>query len=154
MAGLRGYGNGNFFGKSVRHDKLELSHIPRGGWATLGAQSAVQAHVLVLHHHALGLRQRTGDINVLRHVQRRRHETGAKIVFRAVLCDGQAIGGADINAGVALDAEIVGEVRLDVAVEAALHLRGGLLRGEAEFDFGVHTLEALHQRLVSHLLAR
>src|SRR5687767_6322583 len=36
----------------------ELPHVPRVGGAALGAQPAVQAHVLVLHHHAPGLLQR------------------------------------------------------------------------------------------------
>src|SRR5687768_18210030 len=32
----------------------ELLHVPRARRAALGAQAAVQAHVLVLHHHAAG----------------------------------------------------------------------------------------------------
>src|ERR1041384_2427716 len=43
----------------------ELLHVPGAGRAALGAQAAVQAHVLVLHHHALRF-QRTGNVEILR----------------------------------------------------------------------------------------
>ena len=41
-------------------------HVPRRRRAALGAQSAVQADVFVLHHHALRLRQRLGHVESLR----------------------------------------------------------------------------------------
>src|SRR5262245_10622814 len=49
----------------VRHVEEELLHVPGAGGAALGAQAAVQAHVLVLHHHLRGL-ERAGDVQVLR----------------------------------------------------------------------------------------
>src|ERR1044071_2528093 len=45
----------------------ELLHVPGAGRAALGAQAAVQAHVLVLHHDSLGL-QWARDVEVLRRV--------------------------------------------------------------------------------------
>ena len=50
----------------VRKQKVELPHVPRRRRAALGAQAAVQADVLVLHHDALGLRQRVGHVERLR----------------------------------------------------------------------------------------
>src|SRR6266446_9209966 len=41
----------------VRPMHVGLLHVPRGGRATFGAQAAVNAEILVLHHHALCLRQ-------------------------------------------------------------------------------------------------
>src|SRR5579859_3605680 len=41
----------------VRPVQLGLLHVPGGGRAALGAQTTVHAQVLVLHHHASGLRQ-------------------------------------------------------------------------------------------------
>src|SRR5690606_19244872 len=46
--------------RSVGDQQLELHHVPRGGGAALGAEAAVQADVLVLHHHPPGLGQRRG----------------------------------------------------------------------------------------------
>src|SRR5947207_3322155 len=38
----------------LRQLDQELLHVPRAGRAALGAQPAVQAHILVLDHHAAG----------------------------------------------------------------------------------------------------
>src|SRR5689334_19055902 len=43
--------------RRVRNEELELSHVPRGGRASFGAQPAVQTDVFVLHHDPLRLRQ-------------------------------------------------------------------------------------------------
>ena len=61
----------------------------------------------------------------------RRLEPRAQLGFGAVRRDGEAVDGADVDAGIAFDAELRGEHRLHVAVEAALHLERGLLGGEA-----------------------
>ena len=63
----------------IRQQQLELPHVPRGRRAPLGAQPAVQAHVLVLHHDALRLRQVGRDVDVLRQVHRGRREPRAQV---------------------------------------------------------------------------
>src|SRR5215475_9334623 len=50
----------------VRQHELELSHVPRGGRAPLGAQAAMQTDVFIFHHDALRLRQRIRREDVLR----------------------------------------------------------------------------------------
>src|ERR1700752_1331477 len=45
----------------VRLLQHEPAHVPGVGRAALGAQAAVQADVLVLHHHPARLLQRPGD---------------------------------------------------------------------------------------------
>src|SRR4029079_13855247 len=42
---------------SIRNVQHELPHVPRVGRTPFGAEAAVQADVLVLQHHALGLLQ-------------------------------------------------------------------------------------------------
>src|SRR4029079_7254736 len=44
--------------RRIRNEELELSHVPGGGRASLGTQTAMQAYVFVLHHDPLGLGQR------------------------------------------------------------------------------------------------
>src|SRR5215472_18861747 len=46
----------------VRDLQFELPHVPGGGRAALGAQPAMEAHVLVLQHHALRLRERVAHV--------------------------------------------------------------------------------------------
>ena len=102
--------------------------------------------------------QRSSSLTMTRPVclQRRRRRTAPARMFGAgafsrvrssasvaVRRDGEAVDRADVDAGVALDAELVGEHGLHVAVEAALHLLGGLLGGEAQLDLDVELLEAL-----------
>src|SRR5690348_9916031 len=62
----------------VRDVEQELLHVPCAGRAALGAKSAVQADVLILHHHAAGL-HRHGHVERLIGVRRRRHEARAQI---------------------------------------------------------------------------
>src|SRR5215204_6946404 len=81
----------------------------------------MQADVLVLDHDAAGL-ERVGDVEVLGEVQRRGLKTTAQLILRPVDREGDAVGRADVNAGVALDAQVAREHCLDVAVEAALRL--------------------------------
>ena len=124
----------------VRHFDQVFLHVPGAGRAALGAQPAMQAHVLVLHHHAAGL-QIVGDVEVLGEVRRRRLQARAQIGFLAVLREGDAVHRADVDAGVALDAELAGEHGLHVAVQAALRLREGELVVIAELDLGADVLQ-------------
>ena len=96
----------------------------------------MQAHVLVLDHDAAGL-EAVADIEILGEVRRRRLEARAQFCFVAVLGERDAVHRADVDAGIAFDAELAGEHGLHIAVEAAL----GLLEREidviAEFDLGL-----------------
>src|SRR6266850_4795287 len=130
-----------------------LLHVPGAGGAALGAQAAVQADVLVLHHDARGL-QRAGDVKILGQVLRRRVEPRAEILLLAVGDEADAVHRADVDAGIALDAQPVGEHRLHVAVEAALRFlprRGDV---EAELDFHLHVLQRRLDIGPGHLVAR
>ena len=91
-----------------------------------------------------------GYVQGLSDILRGRLEPRAQIGFFAVVRDGEAIDRADVDAGVALDAQLGFEHRLHVAVEAALHLFLDLLDGEAELHFDVELLEALLERHVRH----
>ena len=81
-----------------------LLHVPGAGRAALGAQPAMQAHVLVLDHDAAGL-EAVGDVEVLGEVVRRRLQPRAQVGFLAVRGEGDAVHRADVDAGVALDAQ-------------------------------------------------
>src|SRR5688572_8397239 len=106
----------------VRDVEQEFLHVPRAGRAALGAETAVQAHVLVLHHDAPGL-ERVGDVEVLVGVERWRRQPRAQLGFFPVLRERDAVHRADIDAGVAFDAELWRENRLHVAVQAPLRFR-------------------------------
>src|SRR5579871_1311575 len=138
LIGRRRYGKGGFL------------HVPRRRRAALGAQTAVHAHVLVLEHDAPGLRQGRGDEQGLLWILRGRLETAAQLRFAAVRCDGQAVDRADVDAGIALDAQLRAEHRLHVTVETALHLELRLPGREAELDLDVDALEALGERDMRH----
>jgi hypothetical protein len=92
----------------------------------------VQADVLVLHHHAAGL-QLAGHIEVLRQVERGRLQALAQVGLVAVRRERDAVHGADVHAGVALDAGALVEHRLHVAIEAALRFLEGGGGVEAQF---------------------
>ncbi len=70
--------------------------------------------------------------------------------LRAVRRDGEAIDRTDVDAGVALDAQLRGEHRLHVAVQAALHLERRLFRGKSQLHLDVDFLEALDQSHMRH----
>ncbi len=72
---------------------------------------------------------------------RRRLQPRAQLGFLAVLREGDAVHRADIDAGVALDAELPGEHGLHVAVQAALRLLEGELVVVAELDLGADVLQ-------------
>ena len=59
------------------------------------------------------------DVEILREIVRRRVQPRAQIGFLAVRREGDAVHRADVDAGVALDAELRREHRLHVAIQAA-----------------------------------
>src|SRR5436309_122117 len=124
----------------VRQVEEELLHVPGARGAALGAQSAVQAHVLVLRHDLSGL-EGPRDVEVLGRIPRRRGEAGAQVRLLAVLGESDAIHRADVHAGVALDAQPVGEHRLHVAVQAPLRFLESGHRIEAELDLDLDVLQ-------------
>ena len=84
------------------------------------------AHRLPTVHHSVELHEasvRTPPLDILR----RRAKALAQPLLVTVVRDGQAVHRADVDTRIALDAELLGEHRLDIAVQAALHLFGGLL---------------------------
>src|SRR6266545_1217742 len=122
----------------VRQVEQELLHVPGARRAALGAQAAVQAHVLVLRHDPAGL-EGARDVEVLGGIPRRRGEAGAQVRLLAVLREGDAIHRADVDAGVAFDAQLVREHRLPVAVQAALRFleAGGRIETDLDLDLDV-----------------
>src|SRR5882672_722015 len=124
----------------VRQVEKEFLHVPGAGRAALGAQAAVQAHVLVLRHDPAGL-ERARDVEVLGGIPRRCGKARAQVRLLAVLGERDAVHRADVDAGVALDAQPVGEHRLHVAVQAALRFLESGQRIEAELDFDLDVLQ-------------
>src|SRR5882724_6851386 len=122
------------------HVEEEFAHVPRAGRAALGAQAAMQADILVLSHDAPGL-QRIPDIEVLLEVEGRGHQPAAQILFAAVFGKGDAIHRADVDAGVAFDAQGPREHGLHVAIETPLGLEKSELLIIAELDFNPDVLE-------------
>src|SRR5688572_7903212 len=107
-----------------RQVEQRLLHVPGAGRAALGAQRAVQAHVLVLRHDAQCL-QRAGHVQILGEVRRRRDQARAQFFLGPVRHEADAVHRADVHARVALDAQLLAEHGLHVAVEAALRLAPG-----------------------------
>src|SRR6266849_10176333 len=93
----------------------------------------MQADILVLDHDPPGL-QRIADIEVLLEVEGGGHQTAAELFFAAVFGEGNAVHRADVDAGVAFDAQLAGEYGLHVAIEAALGLEKGELLVITELD--------------------
>ena len=127
-----------------RDQQLELLHVPRRGRAALGAQAAVDAEVLVLDHDAAGLRQRRGGEERLVEVDGRRGSgaCAGRPPRRSRVMVRHCTGQMSMQASHSMHSG-AGEDRLDVAVEAALHLARGLLGGEAQLHLDVDALEAL-----------
>src|SRR5205085_11663575 len=117
-------------------------HIPGRGRAAPVAEAAVVADVFVLDHGPSGVRGRRRHVEGLVAVERRGREARPEVLLRAVLRHGQALDGADVDAGIALDAALRGEDGLDVAVQAALDFARRLLGREAELDLDVELPEA------------
>src|SRR5688572_32907901 len=82
-------------GVRVRYQHRELAHIPGIGRAPLGAQAAVQADVLVLHHDPAGLLQPARAEQRLLGIEPRRLAVRAPLGSVAVRDDGQTIHRAD-----------------------------------------------------------
>ena len=93
----------------------ELMHVPGSGWAAFGAQTAVQADILVFDHDPTGL-QAVRDIQRLFGVHGRGAKSPAQIGFFSVVGKGDAIGGADVDAGIAFNALPSREHGLYVAI--------------------------------------
>ncbi len=102
--------------------------------AALGAQPAVQADILVLCHDARRL-ESIRNVNILRQIERRRVQPLAQILLVAVRGERDAVHRADIDASVALDAQLGREHRLRVAVQAAFRFGQRELRIESQFNF-------------------
>src|SRR5690606_35494217 len=115
----------------TRHFDQGLAHVPCAGRAPLGAQAAVQADILVLDHDPAGL-ERNGDVQVLAGVERRGAQARPQLLLGPVGHEADAVGRADVGAGVAPDACRCGEHRLDIAIQAGLRLVPCGLRIEAE----------------------
>src|SRR5258706_11180049 len=95
---------------SARHAQAELLHVPRACRAALCTQTAMQADVFVLHHHAPGLQQ-VGDIQRLIGMSRRRTKSRTKVRLGTVAGEGDAVGRADVDTRIAFDALAGGEHR-------------------------------------------
>src|SRR5258705_6994249 len=61
----------------------EALHVPGAGGAPLGAEAAVQADVLVLHHHTTR-GQRSGDVDILLQVRGRGLKAGPQVPLLAL----------------------------------------------------------------------
>src|SRR3954465_8229074 len=85
--GPHGRGRPGFAAAGQRDEDLEFLHIPGRRGTTLRAKTAVDAHVLVLHHHPPGLRQRARDVQILRSVGGRDRQARPQRVLFGVRCD-------------------------------------------------------------------
>ncbi len=110
----------------------------------------MQADVLVLHHHPPGL-EAVGDVERLFEMRGGRFQPLPQVGFLAVLRKRDAIHRADVDAGIAFDAQGCGEHGLDIAVQAALRLAERELYVVAELDFGADVLQRDHLVAVRHL---
>src|SRR4029450_9098562 len=81
----------------MRDLEREALHVPRAGGTPLGAKPAMQADVLVLHHHSTR-GQRSGDIEILLQVRGRGLKAGPQVRLLALGGEGDAIHPADIDA--------------------------------------------------------
>src|SRR4051794_33121486 len=93
-------------GPPVFHLEEELLHVPRTRRAALRAEPTMQAHILVFHHDPRRL-ELAGHIKILRNVQRFGRQSQPKICFVAVPRKRDAIRRSDIDARIALDAEVL-----------------------------------------------
>src|SRR5258708_4694864 len=126
------------------------SACPRPRSGSVPRTNRMHTDVLVLDHDPRRLRQRCRDIQRLRVIGGRRGQAAAQNVLRAVLRDGEAIDRADVDAGIALDAQLRREHRLDVAIQAALNLESRLFGRKPKFHFDVDLLEAFDESHVRH----
>ena len=74
----------------------------------------------------------------------------AQVGFLAVRGEGDAVHRADVDAGVALDAQLAGEDRLHVAIEAAVGLLQRQFEVIAELDLGLDVAQRHHLFAMRH----
>src|ERR1700676_2175038 len=134
----------------MRNADRRLLHVPGRRRAAFRAQTAMHTDVLILDHDPRRLRQRRRDEQRLREIGGRRRQAGAQLRLRAVLRDGEAIDRTNVDAGIALDAELRREYGLDIAIQAALNLESRLFGRESELHLDVDLLEALDEAHMRH----
>src|SRR5690348_8382385 len=113
----------------------------------------MNAYILVLRHDSSGLREILRYVQGLSEIDGRRGEPSAQILFLAISGDGEALDRTNVNAGIALDTALGGKVRFDVAIEAARHFFGDLVRCKTKFHFDGELVEAFFQIDMRHFLA-
>src|SRR6185437_12411523 len=113
--------------RQPRPDQSRLLHVPGSRRTALGTQPAVHAEIFVLGHEASGLLQCRGYEQRLRRLERRHAQARLQLLLVVRGGDGQAVHRADVDEGIALDAQLRLEDGLHVAVQAALCLLRGLL---------------------------
>src|SRR6266508_3687978 len=136
-----------------RNLQYELPNVPRIGRTPLGAETAVHTHVFILDHHAAGLLEPSGNEERLIRSDARRGQPLLQLSFLAIRRNRQAVSRTDIDARVALDTQGIGEVHLNVAVEAALDLDIRLFRREALLHFDSERLKPMRHVDMLHLHA-
>ena len=93
------------------------------------------------------------DIEVLGEIVRRRGQPRAQLGFLAVRREGDAVHRADVDAGVAFDAELRRKHRLHVAIQAAAGFLERELDVEAELDFRLDVFQRHGFVAQRHLVA-
>ena len=127
-----------------------MSHAPVGQRSAHRPQCRQTSSSLTIMRPVLSVAR---HVEVLREVDRRRLQARAQVGLLAVGGERDAVHRADVDARVALDAQLVGEHRLHVAVEAALRFGEGELEVEAELDLDLDVRERDHRVLERHLVA-
>src|SRR5450755_819527 len=110
--------------------EVELLRVPCPCRTALRAESAVQANVLVLGHDAPGF-EPVGDVEILRQIARWSIQSRSEVGLVAIRRERDAIHRTDVDARVALDAQLRRKYCLHIAVEAALRFGKGLRGIEA-----------------------
>ena len=99
----------------------------------------MQAYVFILHHDTVRSLARR-YIEILREIQwQGLSGAAADLPLRSFMDKGDAGGGANVHAGIALDAFVFGEYRLHIAIEAALGFleTGRQIKAQLHFLFTV-----------------
>ena len=111
-----------------------MSHAPVGQRSAHRPQCRQTSSSFTMTRPVLRL---SGDVEVLGEILRRRLQPLPQLGFLAVRGEGDAVHRADVDAGVAFDAELAGEHGLHIAVEAALGLFQRQFEVIAELDLGL-----------------
>ena len=101
----------------------------------------MHAKIFVLDHHATCLRQFSRHVQILLGVFGGCRQSRTQIGFFAILRDCQAIDGANIDAGITFDTQLLDEHCLDIAVQATLYFLDGLFHRKAKLNFDIEFLE-------------